>query len=144
MKHTRISAFVCAAVLFAGSVPRAHGAEPGKGFLVTNSDPDELVLAQDGSSDYRVVIAESPDPQVKAVAADFIQIFREMTGAELALVDDAGPMGGHEILIGPSRHLDEVAMYIDWEALGEEGYVIRTRSPSPLHPGGPHLALFGW
>ena len=132
-----------AAALLAGGPLQGDGAEPRKGFLVTNSDPDELVLARDGRTDCRVVIAESADPQVKAVAADFVQIFQEMTGAEIPLVTDAAPMGAHEILIGPSRHLDELCMYIDWEALGEEGYVIRTRSPSPLHPGGPHLALFG-
>ena len=58
-----------------------------------------------------------------------------MTGAKIPLVTDAEPMGAHEIIIGPSKHLDELAMYIDWKVLGEEGYVIRTQ------PG--HLALFG-
>ena len=136
-------AVACAALALPGSRPNAEGAEPGKGFLVTKSDPDELVLARAGRSEYRVVIAESPDPQVKAVASDFVRIFRDMTAVDIPLVTDAEPMADHEILIGPSKHLDELAMYIDWEALGEEGYVIRTRAPSPLHPDGPHLALFG-
>ncbi len=110
---------------------------------VQASDPDALTLANDGRTAYRVVIAASADPQVRAVAEDFVRVFEEMTGAQLPLATDAEPMGAHEILIGPSKHLDELSVYIDWEALGEEGYVIRTRGPSPLHPGGPHLALFG-
>ena len=98
-------------------------------------DPDALILARSGRTDYRIVIAEKASPQVKAVAEDFQQIFREMTGAAIPLATDAEPMGDHEIVIGPSSHLDNLAMYIDWDALGEEGYVIRTH--------GEHLALFG-
>ena len=133
-------ALACAAALLVGS---GDAVEAGKGFPVTKSDPDALVLAQDGRSEYRVVIAESAHPQIKAVAEDFVRIFREMTGAEIPLVTDAEPMGAREIIIGPSTHLDQLSMYIDWDALGEEGYVIRTRAPSPLLPSGPHLALFG-
>ena len=99
------------------------------------ADPDALILAREGRTEYRVVIAESAEPQVKAVAADFVQIFRQMTGAEIPLMTDAEPMAAHEIMIGPSTHLDELAMYVDWAALGDEGYVIRTQ--------GAHLALFG-
>ena len=99
------------------------------------ADPDAQVLARDGRTEYRVVIAASAQPQVRAVAADFVAIFRDMTGAEIALVTDATPMSEHEIIIGPSTHLDALALYIDWDALGDEGYVIRTQ------PG--HVALFG-
>ena len=102
---------------------------------VQGVDSDEQVLASGGRTDYRVVIAKSAGPQVKAVAEDFCRIFQQMTGAKIPLVTDEEPMGKHEIIIGPSKHLDELAMYIDWDALGEEGYVIRTQ------PG--RLALFG-
>ena len=43
---------------------------------VRADDPDEQVLARDGRTDYRVVIADSAEPQVKAVAQDFVQIFQ--------------------------------------------------------------------
>ena len=101
------------------------------------ADPDVQILASGGQTVYRVVIAETPSPQVKAVAEDFVQIFAQMTGATIPLVRDSAPMQDREIIIGPSRHLDNLAMYIDWDKLGEEGYVIRTHQP------GGHLALFG-
>jgi len=102
---------------------------------VLAGDPDALTLARDGRTTYRIAIAQDAAPQVEAVARDFQKIFREMTGATITMATDKQPMGPREIVIGPSKHLDELAMYIDWKALGEEGYVIRTQ--------GPHLALFG-
>ena len=98
-------------------------------------DPDALTLAHGGRTTYRIAIAQDASARVKAVAEDFQGIFREMTGAAIPIITDKQPMGPREIVIGPSKHLDELAMYIDWEALGEEGYVIRTH--------GSHLALFG-
>jgi len=98
-------------------------------------DPDALTLAHDARTTYRIAIAQDASPQVKAVAKDFQKIFREMTGATIPIITDKQPMGPREIVIGPSEHLDELAMYIDWEKLGDQGYVIRTH--------GPHLALFG-
>ena len=85
------------------------------------ADPDALLLARNGRTTYRIAIAQDAAPQVKAVALDFQKIFREMTGATIPMVTDKQPMGPREIVIGPSKHLDELAMHIDWEALGEEG-----------------------
>jgi len=98
-------------------------------------DPDALTLAHDGRTTYRIAVSATASPQVKAVAKDFQSIFGEMTGAVIPMVTDNQPMGEREIIIGPSKHLDNLAMYIDWDALGEQEYVIRTH--------GPHLALFG-
>ena len=99
------------------------------------SDPDRLVLAQNGRSSYRVVIAQEPTPQVEAVARDFVELFGRITGAVIPLATDGTPMTDHEIVIGPGRHLERLALHIDWDALGEEGYVIRTANR--------HLVLFG-
>ena len=96
---------------------------------------DALQLAGNGRSDYRVVIADSAEQPIPAVAEDFVHLFEEITGARLPIVTDAEPMGPHEIIIGPSEHLDNLAVYIDWAKLGREGYVIRT--------AGAHLLLFG-
>gem|GEM_PF-5337086 len=99
------------------------------------ADPDTLVLARDGNTEYCVVIAAAAAPQIRAVAADFAQLFQRMTGAAIPVVPDSAPLTETEIIIGPSAHLDALAMYIDWDALGAEGYVIRTQ--------GARLALFG-
>ena len=139
----RLLLLAAAALMLPGSLPGATGAVSGNDSPGGRHDPDELVLAHDGRSEYRVVIAGAADPQISAVAADFVRIFRDMTGVDIPLVTDAEPMGDHAILIGPSAHLDELAMHVDWDGLGPEGYIIRTHGPSPLQPGGPHLALVG-
>ena len=97
--------------------------------------PDLLQLAKDGKSEYIVVIAADAEEPVPAAAGEFIHFFKEITGVELPIVTDAEPMQEHEIIIGPSRHLADLAVCIDWDKLGNEGYVIRT--------SGRHLLLFG-
>ena len=97
---------------------------------------DELQLARAGRSDYRVVIAADAPQPIPTAAEEFVHFFQQITGAKLAIVTDAQPMTGRNILIGPSSHLDNLALYIDWDALGNEGYVIRTWDDSLLLFGG--------
>lgn len=98
---------------------------------------DVLQLARDGRSEYRVVIAEDAEEPIPAAAQEFVHFFEEITGAQLPIVTAAEPMGEREIIIGPSKHLDNLATYIDWEKLGREGYVIRTVGDYLLLFGGP-------
>ncbi len=98
---------------------------------------DVLQLASDGASEYRVVIAENAEQPIPAAAQEFVDFFEEITGARLPIISDAEPMGEREIIIGPSKHLDNLATYIDWEKLGREGYVIRTVGNYLLLFGGP-------
>ena len=97
---------------------------------------DMLQLAHGGRSRYQVVIAEGAAEPIPTVAQDFVQVFVQITGVKLAVVTDDEALGEWEIMIGPSRHLDSLAMYIDEERLGGDGYVIRTVR-------GGHLVLFG-
>ena len=73
-------------------------------------DPDVLILARNGRTDYHIVIAENASPHVKAVARDSQQIFTQMSGAAIPLVTDAEPMGDREIIVGPSKHLDNLVL----------------------------------
>lgn len=101
---------------------------------------EPLTLAHEGRSEYQVVIAKGAPGPIPAVAEDFVDHFQKITGARLAILTDDAPMTRHEILIGPSRHLDALALYIDGEKLGREGYVIRTYGNQPR---GQYLLLFG-
>ena len=96
---------------------------------------DSLILAASGKSEYQVVIAADAQEPIPAAAGEFVHFFKEITGITLAIVPDTDPMSAHEIIIGPSKHLDALAICIDWDKLGPGGYVIRTV--------GNHLLLFG-
>jgi hypothetical protein len=101
---------------------------------------EPLWLAKDGVSQYRVIIAENARQPIPAVAEDFVDHFEKITGVQLPIITDAQPMMRHEILIGPSRHLDELLGPIDTDALSQEACVIQTRSDPST---GRHLMLFG-
>ena len=97
-------------------------------FCVTGfcSASEPLVLARQGSSEYQIVIAKDAMQPIPAVAEDFVALFETITGVRLPIVTDDKPMTKHEIIIGPSKHLDMLSPYVDWERLGREGYVIWT------------------
>ena len=99
-----------------------------------------LVLARQGSSEYQVVVAKDAEQPIPAVAEDFVDLFETITGVRLPIVTDDKPMTKHEIIIGPSKHLDKLSVYVDWERLGREGYVIWTYGNEPR---GKYLLLFG-
>ena len=101
---------------------------------------EPLTLAEDGRSPYRVVIAADARQPVPAVAEDFAVHFEKITGARLPIVSDDAPMTGHEIIIGRGRRLDDLAVRIDRERLGPEGYVVRTYDDRRK---GRHVLLVG-
>ncbi len=95
----------------------------------------ELVLAENGRSAYRIVVAEGASPSTKQGAKELQRFLKQMTGAELPIASDQQPLGSHEIVLGKNAHLKELKVEIDFSALGREGYVIRTL--------GNHLVIAG-
>ncbi len=98
-------------------------------------DAQELILAENGRSDYRIVVADDASPSTRHGAEELQMFLQQMTGAKLPIVSDREPMGGREIILGNSAHLKSLGLSIDFEELGREGYVIRT--------AGSHLVIAG-
>lgn len=94
-----------------------------------------LTLAERGQTDFIIVIAEDASPSTLHGAAELQHYLREITGAVFPVQTDAVPMGAHEIILGDSKHLRQLDTRVDFDALGDEGYVIRT--------AGPHLVIAG-
>jgi len=119
-----------ATVLFAGLVFLAACATPRR---------DAIMLADEGRSNYRIVIAEKPSPSVNYAAQELQTYLKKITGARLPIVTDTAPAQPHEILVGKSRRLDSLGV-----ALGKEGYVLRTVGKRLLIAGGePRGTLYG-
>jgi hypothetical protein len=95
----------------------------------------QLVLAEGGKSAYRIVVADEASPSTKHGAEELQMFLQQMTGAKLPIVSDREPLGEHEIILGDSGHLKKLAVDVDLQALGPEGYVIRTV--------GNHLVIAG-
>jgi hypothetical protein len=107
-------------------------------FLVLAVRPaagQELVLADGGRSEFRIVVAEGASPSTRHGAKELQAFLAEMSSATLPIVTDKEPAAGHEILLGDSAHLRALGLKLDLKALGNEGYVIRT--------AGGHLVIAG-
>ena len=96
----------------------------------------ELVLAENGQSAYRIVLADDASPSTKHAAEELQAFLQEISGAKLPIVSDREPPGQQEIILGNNAHLQKLATTIDFETLGPEGYVIRTVGNHLLIAGG--------
>ena len=97
--------------------------------------PRKLVLATHGETDFAIVVADDASPSTKHGAEELQGFLKEMTGADFPVVSDTEPVGEHEIILGDNAHLKKLGVSVDFDALGDEGYVIRT--------AGPHLVIAG-
>jgi hypothetical protein len=96
---------------------------------------EPLVLAEDGRSDFQIVLADDASPSTRYAAEELQRWLKEITGATLPVVSDKTPPSGHEILLGSNAHLDRLGVQIPLKDLGDEGYVLRAV--------GPHLVIAG-
>jgi len=113
-----------------------------------NSGPiaaQELVIAENGKSDYQIVIPEKASEPVRHAADELAQFIREMTGATLSIrTEESQPVAECEILLGNTRRLQDLGLEIDWHKLGKEGYVLKTVGKRLVIAGGePRGTLYG-
>ncbi|MBN1557056.1 MAG: DUF4838 domain-containing protein [Lentisphaerae bacterium] len=95
-----------------------------------------LTLAAGGTSDYTIVIPEPASPSQVYAAEELRDFTRQMTGAVLPIVTDARDLPPKAICLGVTRHTERVlGRRVDLERLGDDGFVLATRSP--------HLILAG-
>ena len=104
--------------------------------FVFRASAGELVLADSGQSVYQIVLADNASPSTKHGAEELQMFLQEMTGAKLPIVSDRQPPGPKEIILGDNAHLQKLGSPIDFAALGQEGYVIRTVGDSLVIAGG--------
>ena len=87
---------------------------------------DGVVVARNGKSDYRIVIAENASFSTVHAAGELQKFIHEMSGAQIPVVSDLENTGDHDIILGRSSHLDALGLDIDLDAVGDEGFVLRT------------------
>ena len=95
-----------------------------------------LTLAKKGSSDYRIVISTYASISTVYGANELQKFLKEMTGAYIPIVSDLERMTGSEIILGNNKHLDSIQEHIDFDTLGDEGYVLKTVDKHLVIAGG--------
>jgi len=127
--------------VLAGVMPAFAQAPDSK----STAHPTEiLVLAENDSSDYRIVVSHAASPSERHAAVELQTFLERIAGARLPIVTDTEPPSEHEILVGDSAHLGAAGVAIDFAGLGDEGYVIRTAGSRLIIAGGRQRgALYG-
>ena len=97
----------------------------------------ELVLAQDGKTDYAILLPAEPTSQEEKAASELSHWLKEMTAAEFRVVREALPLqeGRRFVSVGRTRLLHDAGLPETEVDLGDEGYAIAAK--------GWNLFLFG-
>jgi len=96
-----------------------------------------LILAENGETDYRIVISQNASPSEKYAANELKHFLRSISGADIPIVTDKEEIDEKEILIGDSLHLENLKdIDVDFRALGDEGFIIKTLGKYLIIVGG--------
>ena len=103
-----------------------------------------LVLAENGKSQYAIVVAVDASIQDYHAAEVLQRYVKEMSGAELRIVGDDNALGDTKIIVGFNRHVDSLDPKLKEEAFGPEAFRIRTYGNHLVIVGGaPRGVLYG-
>ena len=73
--------------------------------MQSQSQAEELVLADGGQSAYRIVVADDASPSTRHGAEELQMFLEQISGAKLPIVSDQEPLGPREIILGENAHL---------------------------------------
>jgi len=107
---------------------------------------DKLVLAKDGASPFHVHVGSDADARVLAAARDLAGMIQKISGADLGKFShDGNPLEGSLVIVGRDNALSKkLCADVDWKALGEDGFIIRTVGPNLLIAGNtPGGTMYG-
>lgn len=96
---------------------------------------DSLQLAENGRSDYKIVISQTASDTTKHAAEELRAYVEQISDSDIPIVTDDQPFSQREILIGNSSHLEHLKMSIDFRKLSNDGFTIRTE--------GEYLVIIG-
>lgn len=107
-------------------------------------DSRELVLAENGASPYRIVVAEDAILAERHAAEELRRFLLQAAGADLPVCGDGSGMEEYEIVVGENAHSRLLGLDVASEGLGGEGFVIRAVGNRVVIAGGkPRGTLYG-
>ncbi len=103
-----------------------------------------LALAENGVAKGRIVVGADAPPSTKYASEELQRYLGEISGASFPIVPDTERPRRGDIVLGCNDHTGRLASGIDFDALGSEGYALRTRGGRLLIIGGePRGTLYG-
>jgi len=136
MDHIKIFTVALGVIMLVGVNP-AFPVEPdSSGKNASETTVPTLLLAENGQSEFRIVVSQSASPLERHAAEELQMFLEQICGARLPVMTDEQPLGPHEILLGDNAHLRALGLDVDFADLGNEGFVIRTAPPHLIIAGG--------
>jgi hypothetical protein len=116
-------------------VPLSAQKKKGKKIL-TQVNPSQLILTDNEASLYRIVIPSAATASEMKAATVLQNYVLEISGAALPILSADKDRSKYEILLGQNDRLDDLAVKINFNALKEDGFVIKTDSLRVIIAGG--------
>ncbi len=95
-----------------------------------------IVLADKGLSNYRIVIPSSATIHEQKAAEVLQDYLLEISDAALAIITADKKKSPYEIILGQNERLDGLGITVNYNELGKDGFVIRTDSLRLIISGG--------
>ncbi len=106
--------------------------------LPANTPGNDIVLVEDGRSDWVIVLPAKPAPVESTAAGELQKHLEESTGAKLPIVAEGNvPAGKRKIFVGPSAEATKLLGSLDLGSLGHDGIVVKTAGDALVLAGRP-------
>src|SRR5688572_16306377 len=89
---------------------------------------NNIVLAENGTTRYTIIVPEHATVYEQKAATVLQDHVMQISGAALPIVSATKYRGPYEIVIGQNERLDELALNMNYKALGEDGFTLKTDS----------------
>ncbi|MCJ8014192.1 DUF4838 domain-containing protein [Paenibacillus sp. KQZ6P-2] len=87
---------------------------------------NEWILVDKGATNWTIVVGEQASPSEIYAGSELQKYLQEISGVTVPIKNDEGPVSANEIVVGFNLHMSDLASSIDFERLGNDGFVIRT------------------
>lgn len=95
-----------------------------------------IVLAEDGLSRYRIIVPAAASPHEMKASETLQNYLLQISGAALPVIRANQGTSPYEIVLGQNERLDALGLDLDFNALKEDGFVIRTDNLRLIIAGG--------
>ncbi len=105
--------------------------------LTSPSFSEQLVLTQNGKSEYSIIIPAQSISSERRAAEELQRFIFEISDATLPILTDDVLLPKKFISLGNTQALTKIQVNIDFKDLGNEGFVLRTVGKNLIIAGGP-------
>lgn len=103
---------------------------------LTLAKSKNIILVKNKKSDYVIVVSNSCSLSENYAAKELQKFIKEISDVEIPIKKDDEEISNKMILVGDSEKLKELKVKIDLDALGEEGFIIKTEGDNLILAGG--------